>query len=698
MASDNVKVAALGRPFTLGMLYDARTDQLIPGVTLWNNETLQKNEVKNSQHSSEFEMSASDTVESKSNLLNIKASLKASFLGGLVEVGGSAKYLNDTKKSKNQCRLTCQYKATTDFKQLSMSDLLTLDSEQTSIIENSVATHVVTGILYGANAFFVFDSEKVKSSSVQDIEGSMEAVIKKIPSFNVEGKVEIKLTEEEEALTKKFSCKFYGDFILESNPATFVNAVKTYVDLPKLLGENGENGVPLTVWMMPLKNLHSEAAEMTNEISVGLTKKVQDALEDLKEIGMRCNDCLSDSVVKSFPQIQKKLLTFQKLCNYYASNIQQTMAEILPSARNGEEVERSAEQVLFSDSGDSSPFSHEKLSRWLDHKEREINVVRSCLEIMEGTKVVQSQSEMDREVLAPGVHEALIFVFTSLDTPDPCLHDMDNHLEGLKAGSTSDDPWYYSDDVFIKMRKRAKDFHKFTLKGSGGCFLVAAIANEKHKGASVYRYRNGILVNEDFYIQDHLNVETLTDIKDLIDYAYDVTLDPDTAHDSISLTPENKMATLRGSHGYEDSPQRFDSVSQVLCREGLTGRCYWELDWGPVASMESSAGVCYSGLQRKGDGDESRLGKNAMSWCLGYQHNFLSGDSVVYVEHDNKSQDLGQPVINKLGVFLDWSGGSLSFYSVSDAALTHLHTFYTTFSGPLYPAIGLNTLFSYMKL
>ncbi|KAF3853047.1 hypothetical protein F7725_013735 [Dissostichus mawsoni] len=100
MASDLMNVAALGRPFTLGMLYDARKDELVPGLTLWDSETLHASITETSQHSSSFERSSSDSTESKSNMLDIEASLEASVLGGLIEVGGSAKYLNDQKKFK----------------------------------------------------------------------------------------------------------------------------------------------------------------------------------------------------------------------------------------------------------------------------------------------------------------------------------------------------------------------------------------------------------------------------------------------------------------------------------------------------------------------------------------------------------------------------------------------------------------------
>ncbi|XP_030256861.1 stonustoxin subunit alpha-like [Sparus aurata] len=624
MSSEVMNIAALGRPFTLGMLYDARRDELIPGLTLWDEKTLKEKTVEMTKPWSDFYHSASDSIESKSSLMDIEASLKASFLCGLVEVDASAKYLNDTKKFKNQSRVTCRYNATTHFNQLSVIQGETMNTQQVDVIKKGTATHVVTGILYGANAFFVFDSDKLEASSVQDIQGQMEAVIKKIPSFNVEGQADIKLTDEEKELTNKFSCKFYGDFILDSNPVTFVDAVKTYVELPKLLREKGKDTVPLKVWLLPLKVFDTTAAELKREISAGLVWKVQNALEDLREIQMRCNDSLDDTVVQNLPQIQEELNKFQNCCNRYVSNLQTTMAKELPSIRDGKEDESSVKKLL--DNRNKSPFSHEKLDKWLDHKEREINVIRSCVEMMEGTKIVHNQSELDREVLAAGVDDALCFVFTSLQSADPCLDEMDQYLDSPKEstnedldspkGSTNEVPWYYSDEVFTQMREKAKclkEFAKSLKSNSRFCFLVAAITNEKYTGATIYRYRNGELVSEDFSKPALPPVRNITNKRDLIWYACDLTLDPNTANGYLHLSEDNKKATCGSWLNYPDHPERFDSLTQVLCKEGLSGRHYWEVEMS--------------------------------------------------------------------------NGGTLSFYRVSSNNLEHLYTFDSSFTDPVYPGL-----------
>ncbi|XP_072229623.1 stonustoxin subunit alpha-like [Leuresthes tenuis] len=689
-----MEVAALGRPFTVGMLYNAQKDQLIPGVTLWDEKTLQEMIGKSNQHSSRFEIVASDSFEEKSSLLDVDASLKASFLSGLIEVEGSAKYLKDMKKSHNHSRVTCQYKATTVFKQL-----ILLETKITQEIKDAVkssATHIVTGILYGANAFFVFDSEKEDAGNVQKIEGNMKAVIKKIPSFNVEGKVDIKLTEEEKALTNKFTCKFYGDFILQSNPATFEDAVKTYTQLPKLLGENGENAVPLKVWMMPLKVLDPSAAGVELRISSGLGRKAQDVLEAFQMLKMRCNDCLEHN--NHFPKIHERLTSFQKLCHMYTAAVQETMGKKLHLMKAGEEDEKELQTVF--DDIEKTPFSPEKLKKWMNDIEREVNVVRSCVDMMEGAKLVQNQSELDREVLNPESDDVLCFVFTSLETTDPYLQKMSDYLDSECLKGTEDvspsaqAAWYFSGEVITKMRDKARRFHHIARTGitnSRHRFLIAAFTNENHKDATIYHYRNAVLISEDFQKPDISEAEKVEDRKDLLWYACDLTLDPDTAHPKLILSDGDRKARHGEQQSYPDLPQRFSSLPQVLCREALTGRHYWEVELCTKEGADAAAAVCYGGLQRKGKEKQCGIGWNDMSWSVGHKWN---PNPNFYVEH-NGNEDFSVNHIPpptgcaRLGVYLNHAAGSLSFYKVTGDKLSHIHTFHTQFSEPVYPCFKI---------
>ncbi|XP_048866887.1 NACHT, LRR and PYD domains-containing protein 12-like [Brienomyrus brachyistius] len=161
-------------------------------------------------------------------------------------------------------------------------------------------------------------------------------------------------------------------------------------------------------------------------------------------------------------------------------------------------------------------------------------------------------------------------------------------------------------------------------------------------------------------------------------YSCQLTLDPNTANRRLSLSEGNRKVTQGAEQPYPVHQERFDYWPQVLCRESLTGRCYWEAEWsGDVAWI----GVTYKGIGRKGGSDDCRLGANDKSWML-----FCSSDSYS-VWHNNK-----QTVIpiepsdsRRVGVYLDRAAGTLSFYRVSSDGLTLLYSFTSSFTEPLYP-------------
>ncbi|CAB1316910.1 unnamed protein product [Coregonus sp. 'balchen'] len=204
---------------------------------------LQKQRNVSPQPNTEFKVLATDSTEHKSEALNVSASLEASFLCGLVSVKGSAEFLHDKKTSKRQSRVSLQYRTTTRFEQLTMDHLGAGNVKHCNVLQEGSATHVVTALLYGAQAFFVFDQEVSSGENHQDIQGNLQVIIKKIPQISIEAEAKLKMSEEEKREANKFNCTFHGDFALENNPVTFEDAIRVYTGLPRLLGENGEHAV-----------------------------------------------------------------------------------------------------------------------------------------------------------------------------------------------------------------------------------------------------------------------------------------------------------------------------------------------------------------------------------------------------------------------------------------------------------------------
>ncbi|XP_045074717.1 NACHT, LRR and PYD domains-containing protein 1 homolog isoform X2 [Coregonus clupeaformis] len=162
-------------------------------------------------------------------------------------------------------------------------------------------------------------------------------------------------------------------------------------------------------------------------------------------------------------------------------------------------------------------------------------------------------------------------------------------------------------------------------------------------------------------------------------YACHLTLDPNTANPNLILSEGNRKVTrVEEKQHYEDHPDRFDHHPQVLCREVLSGsRYYWEVERdGDMAHI----GVVYKGMKRKGVMVDSCIGYNRKSWSL------FCSDSGYNFYHAGVIRFFPGPVSNRVGVYLDWPAGTLSFYSVSSSGtLTHLYTEHTTFTEPLYP-------------
>ncbi|XP_073350349.1 tripartite motif-containing protein 16-like [Pagrus major] len=165
---------------------------------------------------------------------------------------------------------------------------------------------------------------------------------------------------------------------------------------------------------------------------------------------------------------------------------------------------------------------------------------------------------------------------------------------------------------------------------------------------------------------------------DFLRYSRDITLDPNTAHTQLLLSERNRKAThMRQQQSYSDHPDRFTGWCQVLSRESLTGRCYWEVEMGGRVVYVA---VAYKNISRAKN--VSGFGRNDKSWALR-----CDNDSYQFY-YNNVKTPVSGPVSSRVGVYLDHSAGILSFYSVSDI-MTLLHRVQTTFTEPLYAGVCL---------
>uniref|UniRef100_UPI0037E791E8 tripartite motif-containing protein 16-like n=1 Tax=Semicossyphus pulcher TaxID=241346 RepID=UPI0037E791E8 len=165
---------------------------------------------------------------------------------------------------------------------------------------------------------------------------------------------------------------------------------------------------------------------------------------------------------------------------------------------------------------------------------------------------------------------------------------------------------------------------------------------------------------------------------EFLQYSCDITLDPNTAHTRLLLSDGDRKATFMSKHqSYSSHPDRFTGWCQVLSRESLTGRCYWEVE---RRGEGVSVAVAYKNISRAGGGKECGFGFNDKSWaldCNNNSYNFM---------YNKVNTPVSGPQSSRVGVYLDHRAGILSFYSISET-MTLLHRVQTTFTQPLYAGL-----------
>ncbi|XP_068590894.1 tripartite motif-containing protein 16-like [Cebidichthys violaceus] len=176
-------------------------------------------------------------------------------------------------------------------------------------------------------------------------------------------------------------------------------------------------------------------------------------------------------------------------------------------------------------------------------------------------------------------------------------------------------------------------------------------------------------------------------------YSSEITLDPNTVNTKLLLSDGNRKATVMNKHqSYSSHPDRFTTWYQVLSRESLTGRCYWEVE---RRGEGVHVAVAYKNIIRTGSSDECVFGFNDKSWTLDCDKNSFT------FWYNKIQTPVSGPQSSRVGVYLDHRAGILSFYSVSET-MTLLHRVQTTFTQPLYAglwiySVGANAEFCKLK-
>ena len=349
---ETISRQALGRIARLGDLYDATTDKFC-GVSVLRQQLPPDctaiSKIDNPQSNISF--TTVHNLREKCKNLNITGELQLSVLAGLVELGGSAKYLSKEKESFKSVEITLIYniKTKTEHLEFSYDQVQEYISKETTRYPR--ATYIVIGIEWGASCVMAITDLNKEDRKKQEVEGDLTAQVDLIKSFlQVKGKAgaDYKRTETDKLGLKKFSLKIFGDVLPDSSdelPLTTKGALTLMRKLPQLIRKyNHGKGKPLTYIMIPLSYVASREPVQTPVRSADETQAIQvvHLVDYITQLRQRVHDqtvelnndsyCVPSSELEAASHLQNRLEVHQ-------ARVKREFAQLLEKIRSLEEAE-----------------------------------------------------------------------------------------------------------------------------------------------------------------------------------------------------------------------------------------------------------------------------------------------------------------------------------------------------------------------
>ena len=413
---------------------------------MWANSVIRSKK----QTANSYEIISNDNIQGKFKSLGIgDEGVKLSVMAGLVEVGGSAEFLADRVTSQQQARVTLKYSTTTHMDEVNPAELCKTEADSSGTEQK--ATHVVTGILYGAHAFFIFDRHVSPSENICDASSELEAMVRAIskPGSNVESQV------------MQLKCKSFSDISILSSSASCDEIVKACAELPALF--EGKS-VPLTIFLHPLSDEMPSNSNMS--VSGYLIAKVVEIMESLQNAEVQCRDLKKRDLCLKFTDFNNYFSLFLKLINTFKENFKQQMSELVPKIRENLIPESKLDDEV--QSIQKSPINSTELDTFLKKKSKEIKLLGQYLNnLTRDTSIpfISSGNDSDLYELTTDYRFDYVVCFAlNLGTAEPQyllrLRQYINMAAQTSAGNDQPE-WFEQQQVLKELRHKCKQFLDF---------------------------------------------------------------------------------------------------------------------------------------------------------------------------------------------------------------------------------------------
>ena len=413
-----IEIPALGRRVELGMLYDRRNDILVTDKKL-SGRYIESVSIKaeNSDPIVTIIEAPADNLIARTQALSISNSLATSIFLGLVKVSGAAEYINDKNVSDNQARVILHLMSTVKRKELRADT--TLAPNDCNFFEHG--THLVTGVTYGIQAFFVFRQQPLENKLKSLVQSKLVETISKLETcIKAEGSKILPIAHNKEYC--EIQCQFYGDISsMEAMPKNFIEALECST---QLMSKKKEKAVLLSFVLKPWSAFDSHGPVFIS-LNSDTHTIIRETLQGLAFIEIKCKDLLKDSLWTDFSRFVKTLesfldnvLTFKQVCR-------QRLARDVPEVRSASKDEQTLTKYLSSIK--ESPFYFRKLSRWVDYIDKAMKAVKSSLKELMPINIVSSLDNLQN--LSNSNGNVVCFCFPSVYQHKKHLREMSRFLE-----------------------------------------------------------------------------------------------------------------------------------------------------------------------------------------------------------------------------------------------------------------------------
>jgi len=451
----------LGRHVGLGDLYNARTNKVWTGTSLWSQSTIKQYTRRSPSPRTSMDYTAGRTAYERMAKMDISAELKLSFMSGMIAVEGSAGYLRDSLESDEQVNVIMESFQTTHS--------MTLDGhspgkDYVTWCQNKEATHIVASIKYGMGANMVFKRRVKKDESKDSVSGRLMVSIKKIPSLSIKGEASINLTSSEKAFVDKVDVTLYGDFILEEQPTTYDQAIKVYETIPSKMGPKPlyPEAAPVQMTLHPLSTYCNQADNILIGINEGILRDISTILDETEQMKIRMRGLLGKDASARFLQIRNNILLVEQELLQQVGDMQAQLQNLLPKIRGAKTGAQEGDLITLKADYVNSQIYTGNMMPFLDNREREIKIIDNLVDTFISTPSVLI---MDFEQ-ATGVIEILTSPYVVIANLNILLPSSiaTSYIDGNAVDERN--MWFNDRRVYGRIGYLLREFSKFAAENS----------------------------------------------------------------------------------------------------------------------------------------------------------------------------------------------------------------------------------------